>query len=307
MNITIEQELNFPDADFLASVLSVAQVEYHLPFVNATDHLSSTSTTMSFCRVFMALHCSDAMMQRTSGGCCGLQGSGSSDFMDALTVAVDKLHRAVNDRPDLGKANVTKRVVLVSNFLDAAKEDPDDQFGSVLVERMQDKNIRMEVQQLCSMYTALCTCDCDLHSPIASRHQLHQHNVLRSTPCCTTTCIVMVFPEPAHRAKAKHAQKCNVACFGCGCQVGSREKVQQLLCQVTADATATDMLSCILSPLQLAAATLASSMCVPHSAFFLQQSVLTMQVETYVLAAAWNPDTLPPRSSSPSYQSGLPD
>ncbi|KAL3159758.1 ATP-dependent DNA helicase II subunit 2 [Trebouxia sp. C0009 RCD-2024] len=97
MNITIEQELNFPDTSFLASVLSVAQ------------------------------------------------GSGSSDFMDALTVAVDKLHRAVNDRPDLGKANITKRVVLVSNFLDAAKEDPDDQFGSVLVDRMQDKNIRMEV------------------------------------------------------------------------------------------------------------------------------------------------------------------
>lgn len=66
--------------------------------------------------------------------------------MDALTVAVDKLHRAVNDRPDLGKANVTKRVVLISNFLDAAKEDPDDQFGSVLVDRMQDKGIRMEVQ-----------------------------------------------------------------------------------------------------------------------------------------------------------------
>lgn len=79
--------------------------------------------------------------------------------MDALTVAVDKLHRAVNDRPDLGKANVTKRVVLVSNFLDAAKEDPDDQFGSVLVERMQDKNIRMEVQQLCSMQLH-CTLHC---------------------------------------------------------------------------------------------------------------------------------------------------
>lgn len=74
--------------------------------------------------------------------------------MDALTVAVDKLHRAVNDRPDLGKANITKRVVLVSNFLDAAKEDPDDQFGSVLVDRMQDKNIRMEVCPLNSnLYT----------------------------------------------------------------------------------------------------------------------------------------------------------
>lgn len=79
--------------------------------------------------------------------------------MDALTVAVDKLHRAVNDRPDLGKANVTKRVVLVSNFLDAAKEDPDDQFGSVLVDRMQEKDICMEVQLLnrsCSLQVVYC-------------------------------------------------------------------------------------------------------------------------------------------------------
>ena len=68
--------------------------------------------------------------------------------MDALTVAVDRLHRTGNDRPDLGKANVTKRVVLVSNFLDAAKDDPDDQFGSVLVDRMQDKGIRMEVSNV---------------------------------------------------------------------------------------------------------------------------------------------------------------
>ena len=74
-----------------------------------------------------------------------LQGTGSSDFVDALTVAVDRLHRTVSDRPDLGKANVVKRIVLISNFLDAAKEDPDDTFGSILVERMQDKGIRMEV------------------------------------------------------------------------------------------------------------------------------------------------------------------
>ena len=74
-----------------------------------------------------------------------LQGTGSSDFVDALTVAVDRMHRVVSERPELGKANVNKRVVLVSNFLDAAKEDPDDSFGSVLVERMTDKAISMEV------------------------------------------------------------------------------------------------------------------------------------------------------------------
>lgn len=60
-------------------------------------------------------------------------------------MAVDRMHRVVNERPELGKANVNKRVVLVSNFLDAAKEDPDDSFGSVLVERMTDKAISMEV------------------------------------------------------------------------------------------------------------------------------------------------------------------
>ena len=74
-----------------------------------------------------------------------MQGTGNSDFVDALTVAVDRLHRTVNDRPDLGKVNVIKRIVLISNFLDAAKDDPDDTFGSVLVERMQEKGVRMDV------------------------------------------------------------------------------------------------------------------------------------------------------------------
>lgn len=76
--------------------------------------------------------------------------------MDALTVAVDRLHRVLNERPELGKANVNKRVVLVSNFLDAAKEDPDDSFGSVLVERMIDKAISLEVCCRCTAST-LCT------------------------------------------------------------------------------------------------------------------------------------------------------
>lgn len=67
-----------------------------------------------------------------------------------MTVAVDRLHRTVNDRPDLSKANVVKRIVLISNFLDAAKDDPDDTFGSILVERMNEKGVRMEVRcRLC--------------------------------------------------------------------------------------------------------------------------------------------------------------
>ncbi len=74
-----------------------------------------------------------------------------------MTVAVDRVHRTVNDRPDLGKANVVKRIVLISNFLDAAKEDPDDTFGSILVERMQDKGVRMEV--CCAHLTCLSFID----------------------------------------------------------------------------------------------------------------------------------------------------
>lgn len=87
-----------------------------------------------------------------------LQGGGSSDFVDALTVAVDRMHRVLGDRPELGKANVNKRVVLVSNFLDAAKEDPDDSFGSVLVERMTDKAISMEVCAAKHLSFAIIVC-----------------------------------------------------------------------------------------------------------------------------------------------------
>lgn len=46
-------------------------------------------------------------------------GTGSSDFVDALTVALDSLFRAMDSRPDLLRGAVTKRVVLVSNFLQA--------------------------------------------------------------------------------------------------------------------------------------------------------------------------------------------
>ena len=76
---------------------------------------------------------------------------------------MDRVHRTVNDRPDLGKANVVKRIVLISNFLDAAKEDPDDTFGSILVERMQDKGVRMEV--CCAHLTSLSSID---KCPLAS-------------------------------------------------------------------------------------------------------------------------------------------
>jgi hypothetical protein len=45
--------------------------------------------------------------------------TGTSDFVDGLTVATDLLHKAIEDRPMLEKDNIIKRIVLVSNFLDA--------------------------------------------------------------------------------------------------------------------------------------------------------------------------------------------
>ena len=43
MNITVEQELSFPDTSFLTSVLSVAQVTSRLHFVR--DHHSSSTVS----------------------------------------------------------------------------------------------------------------------------------------------------------------------------------------------------------------------------------------------------------------------
>ena len=45
--------------------------------------------------------------------------AGKSDFVDALICATDIVYRALNDRPQLEAAVVKKRIVLVTNFLDA--------------------------------------------------------------------------------------------------------------------------------------------------------------------------------------------
>ena len=41
--------------------------------------------------------------------------------MDALTVAVDSLYREIKERPELERATVGKRIILVSNFLCAVR------------------------------------------------------------------------------------------------------------------------------------------------------------------------------------------
>jgi hypothetical protein len=45
--------------------------------------------------------------------------TGTSDFVNGLTVAVDILYRSIQDRPVLEKDNIIKRIIIVSNFLDA--------------------------------------------------------------------------------------------------------------------------------------------------------------------------------------------
>lgn len=93
--------------------------------------------------------------------------------MDALTVAADVLYRAINDRPQLEKATVAKRIILISNFLDTvsifqtsvlcstddcstfyshghstglqAKEDEGGEFAAVLTERLSAKGMQLDV------------------------------------------------------------------------------------------------------------------------------------------------------------------
>lgn len=47
MNITVEQELNFPDTSFLTSVLSVAQVTSPLHYAREHHKLDTTSSNNS--------------------------------------------------------------------------------------------------------------------------------------------------------------------------------------------------------------------------------------------------------------------
>ena len=47
--------------------------------------------------------------------------AGKSDFVDALICAADTIYRALSDRPQLESATVKKRIVLVTNFLDAVR------------------------------------------------------------------------------------------------------------------------------------------------------------------------------------------
>lgn len=50
-----------------------------------------------------------------------LCGAGGSDFVDALTVAADLIHKKIEVVAQLAKDNILKRVVLISNFQHAVR------------------------------------------------------------------------------------------------------------------------------------------------------------------------------------------
>ena len=75
-------------------------------------------------------------------------GEGQSDFLDALTVAADSLFRTLEDRPELQKAGVTKRIILLSDFATPAKDDPEDEFIPALMGKLAEKDVLLEVNCL---------------------------------------------------------------------------------------------------------------------------------------------------------------
>ncbi len=69
------------------------------------------------------------------------KGKGSSDFIDAITVAADSINRAVTARPELEKANVSKEIVVISNFHQAPKEDDSSEFVEALQDSLKSKGV----------------------------------------------------------------------------------------------------------------------------------------------------------------------
>lgn len=70
------------------------------------------------------------------------KGGGTSDFVDAVTVAADSINRAIQDRPELEKAIVSKQIVLISNFHDKVREEDIQDFIQSLVASLQHRAVR---------------------------------------------------------------------------------------------------------------------------------------------------------------------
>ncbi|KAK2078796.1 hypothetical protein QBZ16_003636 [Prototheca wickerhamii] len=70
---------------------------------------------------------------------------GSSDVIDALAVALDALYKLIATNEALMNLRVSKRIVLVSNFADKVKADPDDAFKDTLVRKMLERAVVLDV------------------------------------------------------------------------------------------------------------------------------------------------------------------
>ena len=69
------------------------------------------------------------------------RGQGKSDFVDAVTVAADIINRALQARPELEKHNVSKEIVLISNFKDRVKEEDVHEFVGALIESLKRPDV----------------------------------------------------------------------------------------------------------------------------------------------------------------------
>ena len=69
------------------------------------------------------------------------RGQGKSDFVDAVTVAADIINRTLQARPELEKHNVSKEIVLISNFKDRVKEEDIHEFVAALIESLKRPDV----------------------------------------------------------------------------------------------------------------------------------------------------------------------
>ena len=86
------------------------------------------------------------------------RGQGKSDFVDAVTVAADIINRALQARPELEKHNVSKEIVLISNFKERVKEEDVHEFVAALIESLK----RPDVRNPCFADTMKPNCLCTL-------------------------------------------------------------------------------------------------------------------------------------------------
>ncbi|KFM27466.1 ATP-dependent DNA helicase 2 subunit KU80 [Auxenochlorella protothecoides] len=73
------------------------------------------------------------------------RGDGESDFVDALTVALDSLYKAVALRDELQGPRVAKRIVLLSQLATQIKPDPGNAFKDTLVRKLAQQGVTLDL------------------------------------------------------------------------------------------------------------------------------------------------------------------